>query len=160
MGYLEQFARNRKGKGKTEVLTARLPESLYSEFKTYCDELGLSISESVCLLVEYELNNNRNKTNTEDDIIADEDIQTVVEENTKEKRTTSEANTKRFTLKDWVVDGELPCPLCNQWVTYANFSRHAKQHGSNSHEIFTNEENLKRVNEMIEDLKAIQKLNQ
>jgi antitoxin component of RelBE/YafQ-DinJ toxin-antitoxin module/uncharacterized C2H2 Zn-finger protein len=55
MGYLEQFARNRRGKEKTEVLTARLPESLYGDFKDHCEELGLSISEAVFLLVEREM---------------------------------------------------------------------------------------------------------
>lgn len=55
MGYLEQFARNQRRKEQTEVLTARLPRSLYNDFKTRCDELGLSISEAVYLLVEREM---------------------------------------------------------------------------------------------------------
>ncbi|HDU1185823.1 TPA: hypothetical protein REU56_002933 [Listeria monocytogenes] len=55
MSYLEQFARNKKSKEETEVLTARLPKTLYGNFKNYCDDLGLSISEGVCLLVEKEM---------------------------------------------------------------------------------------------------------
>ncbi|MCO0598508.1 amidase family protein [Peribacillus butanolivorans] len=47
MTYLEQFARNRRRREKTEVLTPRIPEGLYGDFKGYCDELGLSISEAV-----------------------------------------------------------------------------------------------------------------
>lgn len=39
MTYLKQFARNNKKKEKTEVLTARLPKSLYADFKRYCDDL-------------------------------------------------------------------------------------------------------------------------
>ena len=46
MTYLEKFARNRRRREKTEVLTARIPESLYGDFKGYCDELNLSISEA------------------------------------------------------------------------------------------------------------------
>jgi len=56
MGYLEQFAQNRRRKENTTVLTARLQESVYDDFKTYCDELGLyslSISEAVCLIVKH-----------------------------------------------------------------------------------------------------------
>jgi antitoxin component of RelBE/YafQ-DinJ toxin-antitoxin module len=56
MGYLKQFAKEpKKGKGETVVLTARLPESLYEDFKGYCDSLGLSISEAINLLVEQEM---------------------------------------------------------------------------------------------------------
>ena len=49
-GILRTVLRNRRRKEKTEVLTARLPKSLYSEFKLHCDELGLSISEAVICL--------------------------------------------------------------------------------------------------------------
>lgn len=26
--------------------------------------------------------------------------------------------------KDWTVNNKQPCPLCNDWFSYANFSRH------------------------------------
>jgi hypothetical protein len=55
MTYLEQFVRNRRRREKTEVLTARIPESLYGDFKGYCDELNLSIGEAICLLIEREM---------------------------------------------------------------------------------------------------------
>ena len=159
MGYLEQFARNRRSKEKTEVLTARLPQSLYGDFKVYCDELGLSISEAVCLLVEHEIKGIESEVNTKNDINNDKEKHIVVVENTNTntnvvevKQKTSGTNTsKRFTVKHWVVDGELPCPKCNQWVKQSNFARHAKHHGSNTVEFFTDEESLKIVNEMIKE---------
>lgn len=159
MGYLEQFARNRRRKEKSEVLTARLPESLYSEFKTHCDELGLSISEAVCLLVEHEINTNKieSTTNnyTNDELATTKECMDVVEANTQvntiENQKRSNTNTKRFTVKQYEVNGELPCPLCKQWINYSNFSRHAKQHETTTQDIFTNEEHLQQVNEMIKE---------
>src|SRR3954454_19803995 len=55
MSYLKQFSRNKRNKGKTEMLTARVPEKVYNEFKNHCEELGLSISEAVNLLINKEL---------------------------------------------------------------------------------------------------------
>lgn len=169
MGYLEQFARNRRSKEKTEVLTARLPAALYSEFKTYCDELGLSISEAVCLLVEHELKVQKSAANTESNINDYENKQYEYEKNNgvfatntnvntkaiEKTQAGSSANAKRFTVKQFVFNNELPCPVCNQWVNNSNFARHAKQHGSSTQAIFTNEKYLKQVNEMIEERKAI-----
>ncbi|MCQ6281059.1 hypothetical protein [Bacillus sp. EB600] len=165
MGYLEQFARNRRKKEETEVLTARLPKSLYSDFKDYCDQLGLSISEAVYLLVEREmsgspkentskLNISKPKENTTDD----KTIDVVVEPSTKattqvfkEIAASKEATKSRFTAKSWEVDGKLPCPKCNQWVSASNFSRHAKQHGTTTQEIFTNERYKERIDRMIKE---------
>jgi antitoxin component of RelBE/YafQ-DinJ toxin-antitoxin module len=162
MGYLEQFARNTRRKEKSEVLTARLPQSLYSEFKAYCDELGLSISEAVYLLVEREMNSFDGVSNelaTTKEYIENDDVvvmntetnTNIVDNVVKKKRNVTKSNTNRFTTKHWVVNGELPCPICNQWASSSNFARHAKQHDSTTQAIFTNEEYLKRVKEMIEE---------
>jgi hypothetical protein len=176
MGHLEQFARNRRGKEKTEVLTARLPESLYRAFKTHCDELRLSISEAVCLLVEHEMkgvevtNDYIDNDSKQDEYKSNHDVvemytelntevtTDVIETNTsvvEKEQMVSRTNTKRFTTKHFVLDGKLPCPICNQWVNHSNFARHAKHHGSNTQAIFTNEENLKQINNMIEERKAV-----
>ncbi|MDM5294647.1 hypothetical protein QUF81_15905 [Peribacillus simplex] len=55
MPYLKQFVRNWRRREKTKVLTALIPESLYGDFKGYCDELNLFISEAICLLIEREM---------------------------------------------------------------------------------------------------------
>lgn len=162
MGYLEQFARNTRRKEKSEVLTARLPQSLYSEFKQYCDELGLSISEAVCLLVEREMDSvdgAPSEIATTKEYILNDDVvvvntkanTSVVSDVVRKKRNVSRTNTNRFTTKQWVIKGELPCPICNQWASASNFARHAKQHDSTTQDIFTDEENLKRVKEMMEE---------
>src|SRR3954469_13914753 len=111
MGYLEQFSRNRRRKKKTEVLTARLPKNLNSEFKLHCDELGLSISEAVYLLVEREMkgierDSDELATTTEYKVNHE-----VVEGNTHVYKMNDDivgvntrktkSNTRRFTTKQW-----------------------------------------------------------
>ena len=166
MGYLEQFARGHRGKERTEVLTARLPASLYKSFKDYCDDLGLSISEAVYLLVdreiqgiesaeseipatiEYKMNDDVVGKNTN---VVDEEKR-VVKKNSIRKRT----NTSRFTMTQWRVDGELPCPICKEWRNASNFSRHVKeQHSMTTEQIFTNEEFKEKVNTMVEKRKSL-----
>ncbi|MFK2825211.1 hypothetical protein QYG89_05870 [Bacillus sp. B190/17] len=157
MGYLERFARNKRRKEKTEVLTARLPESLYSEFKSHCDELGLSISEAVCLLVEREIRDTEGVE--EEDEEKKVSAQSSMVHTDKHKRMDSDYEsdeselkmyTNRFTIKQWLINGELPCPECNQWVSASNFARHAKQHNSTTPKIFTDERYKEKINEMIQ----------
>lgn len=164
MGYLEQFAKNRRSTEKTEVLTARIPESLYKDFKDYCDDLGLSISQAVYLLVQREMTGIEAETQDDESPLYtnvyktnDDDYKknhSVVDSTTNVVKQTTKrisTNTARFTTKKWQVNGELPCPKCGEWVSASNFSRHAKQHGSNTHSIFTNETYLIKVNEMIQE---------
>lgn len=164
MGYLEQFAKNSRAKEKTEVLTARVPESLYRDFKDYCDDLGLSISEAVYFLVkremtgfEKEIQDDESPMYTNKYKMNDDEYNKnhfVVETTTNVVKPTTKrisATTERFTTKQWQVNGELPCPKCEEWVSASNFSRHAKNHGSNTHSIFTNETYLIKVNEMIQE---------
>jgi antitoxin component of RelBE/YafQ-DinJ toxin-antitoxin module len=151
MGYLENFARKPKGKEKSIVLTARLPESLYDEFKDHCEDLGLSISEAVFLLVEKEM---RSQITTYEDK-KNNDLVVKTTKDDKPKTVRKAAPTTRFTTKPWQVEGDLPCPICGQWVSSSNFSRHSKQHGTNTHAIFTNEDHLKTVDEMIKKRTAL-----
>ncbi|WMX58488.1 hypothetical protein [Peribacillus sp. R9-11] len=146
MTYLEQFARNRRRREKTEVLTARIPESLYGDFKGYCDELNLSISEAVCLLIERLAITDEYKMN--DDVV---DTNTKVV-NKVPKR--SNSNTSRFVTTQWQVDAQLPCPYCGQWLAATNFSRHAKRHITTTQDIFTNEKFRDKIKEMIQAKKA------
>lgn len=174
MGYLHQFARNRRSKEKTTVLTARLPESLYNEFQSYCDELGLSISEAVNLLVDREIsgNNGRNESvapskkaevktkkdekNTSEDglnttvfkVNTDDDIDESNRIKTTAKKT--QATSNRFTTNQWKIDGTLPCPICNEWRDARNFSRHVKSHDYKSTEaLLTNEGHQEKLQRMI-----------
>lgn len=154
MGYLERFAKNGRAKEKTEVLTARIPESLYKDFKDYCDDLGLSISQAVYLLVKREMTAIETETQDDESMLYTNVYKTnhsVVDATTNVVKPTTKATTSRFTTKQWQVNGEIPCPICGEWVSSSNFSRHAKQHGSNTYSIFTNETYLIKVNEMIQE---------
>jgi hypothetical protein len=160
VGYLEQFARNRRRKEKSEVLTARLPTSLYSDFKTHCDDLGLSISEAVCLLVEREVAGIERDselaittmTNTRDDKSNEGETgvtTNVVEKNTTTTNLNTNSNINRFTVKQWKINDKLPCPICGEWKVSGNFNRHAKTHGMTTEQIFTSEEYKEKIDSMV-----------
>ncbi|WP_046176241.1 ribbon-helix-helix protein, CopG family [Domibacillus indicus] len=159
MSYLEKFARNKRRKEPSTVLTARLPESLYEQFKEHCDELGLSISEAIYLLVQREITENMKFTEGSPEY-NDEYMKNnhAVVKNTDPiiKHTgRGTVNTKRFTVKQWEVEGELPCPICGSWVGSSNFARHARQHNATTKEIFTNEEYLQEVRDMMQQKKSL-----
>jgi antitoxin component of RelBE/YafQ-DinJ toxin-antitoxin module len=157
MSYLKQFSRNKRNKGKTEMLTARVPEKAYNEFKNHCEELGLSISEAVNLLInkellsieeeleEEEIQNNTNEIDNDHKLItfainsnhhnSGNDKKSNIKKNIEESKVQSSSG--RFTTTRWKVQEELPCPLCDMWVSSANFARHAKSHGTTTKEIFT-----------------------
>jgi hypothetical protein len=154
--HLKEFAKNRRKKEKTDVLTARLPESLYTEFKGYCEGLDLTISEAICLLVKYELANGMDSSVSE---VASSNEYTMNQNaNHNEIVIDSKSNTKsktnRFTTTQWQVDGQLPCPYCGLWVNASNFSRHAKQHVTTTQDIFMNENFREKINAMIQAKKA------
>ncbi|MCM3791306.1 hypothetical protein M3221_23515 [Domibacillus indicus] len=162
MSYLEQFARNKRRKESSTVLTARLPDSLYGDFKERCDELGLSISEAIYLLVEREITADQ-KGAKEPAAYISEHIQNGEEAATNTKPVIKhtvkmKTNTKRFTTKLWKVDGELPCPICSSWSNAKSFSRHARKHNTTTQAVFTNEEYIKRANEMVRQRKAEQNM--
>jgi antitoxin component of RelBE/YafQ-DinJ toxin-antitoxin module len=157
MSYLKQFARNKQHKEKTEVLTARLPANLHSDFKSYCNELGISVSEAVYLLIDKEITNVRNDetTNMNTERIQkytkeNETTAPVVGQTTDVVITNTNVNTNRFTVKQWEVEGEIPCPICEEWVSKSNFSRHAKVNHQNATQvIFAKHE--EKANAMLEE---------
>lgn len=182
MTYLKQFARNRRAREKTKVLTARLPVSLYDEFQTYCDEIGLSISEAICLLVDKEVSGiqletrdmpieaktdgDKSKINTGEYKIntSSGELNTIERNNAiKAKRNTGKTTTGRFLTTPFQVNNELPCPLCGKWLNHKNYARHADQHGGKSSEQLLTE-NPDKVQAMIEsrlaELEAKQEENQ
>lgn len=160
---LHDYARNKRPKEKTEVLAARLPASAVKEFKELCGDLGMTVSEAVYLMVEDQLalksgdvnenclqkkfSDNKLLTNSlDDDKIVNKRVNKIVN---KRKQPTGE---KRFTVNNWKVDGEIPCPICKEWTNFSNFARHSKQRheGMSTKEIFTNEEYVHIANEMLE----------
>lgn len=173
MAYLKQFSRNRRSKENTKVLTARLPESLYDEFQKYCDSLGISLSEAIYLLVEKEVgsiqnetrslpektnnNDDEHKTNTDEYKINTKTGETntfsrndTIKVNSNSGKTNtgnSKKSTKKFVVKPFVIDKKLPCPICDDWYSHSNFSRHADKHKMSTEELFT--EYKEKVQEMV-----------
>lgn len=160
MSYLEQFSRNKRRKEPSTVLTARLPESLYDHFKEHCDNLGLSISEGIYLLVEREITAHLRTAKEPSTYISeytkDEDVVAVNTKPVIKHTVKMKVPTKRFTVQQWEVNRELPCPICTSWSNASNFSRHAKQHNTTTQAIFTNEEYIKKANEMVQQRKEEQ----
>jgi antitoxin component of RelBE/YafQ-DinJ toxin-antitoxin module len=120
MSYLEQFKEKPKVNGKTDTRTIRLPHETNLEFEAYCNNLNITVSKAIRLLMEKEL----------------EGKKIVVTEEQKESYAKS-----RFTLTKWKREDMVPCPICKEWKSASNFSRHAKEtHNLSSEEMFTNEE--------------------
>ncbi|WML54329.1 hypothetical protein RCG17_06695 [Neobacillus sp. PS3-12] len=118
MGYLEKFAEEPKEQEQTTTITIRLPISLDTKFKAYCDSLNLSVSKAMRLMIEQELKD-KEVTPTEEQV--------------------QKYNKSRFVLTKWKRDGMIPCPICNEFKSASNFNRHCKDaHDMISEEIFSN----------------------
>ena len=66
MGVLSQYARTGPD-AKRVVVPVSLPESLHQDFLAYCSQLGLSVDESIVLLIEEELKGHK-APNTRQDL--------------------------------------------------------------------------------------------
>jgi antitoxin component of RelBE/YafQ-DinJ toxin-antitoxin module len=165
---LQAFAKKRK-KEETTVITARIPNSKYNAFKKYCDDLGLSINEAINILINDELKEASKENNkiiqeviddanqvTIDDVINDESAVTIESELKVNTKMNTNKNTKsngsRFTYDGFEIQGQIPCPICNEWFDKTNFARHTKtKHDSKPIEILLNDEYKNTVKEMIEN---------
>jgi hypothetical protein len=84
--------------------------------------------------------------------IQDDDGKVIVGDQVFEKKKTTSGRKGRFSLNRWKVDNRVPCPICEEWVSAANFSRHAKDiHKSNTKAIFDNLE--EKADELVRTLK-------
>jgi len=159
VSYLEQFARNKGDNEETIVVTARFPKSLYHDFKTRCDSYGIPVSEAIRELVKGEMNGFKGlETATNNELATtierEPTTQNTPPKNTKriqsttnKGKTTTKATTKQIDTTRWQVDKEIPCPICQEWFSSTNFSKHAKNvHESTRIEIFSNEENKDMAN--------------
>jgi antitoxin component of RelBE/YafQ-DinJ toxin-antitoxin module len=146
MGYLQKVSKKKENEPKTQPVSTRLTENEFKMFYKLCEDTGYSISEALRVLVKKEINE-------EEDVLFSSRIQkntdriqmstTVYNPSTNVNIPSTTVYKKpirtgaaRFTTGEWNVDNFLPCPLCNTWVSAANFSRHAKGHEMTSQEIF------------------------
>ncbi|MFA1513054.1 MULTISPECIES: hypothetical protein [Priestia] len=155
LGKLDKYARQSKAKEPSKVLPIRLPESIYEQFRQRCEELGLSMSEAGYLLIKEELEDVLYNASTNEVAATTQRIQNRMHsENTlytKENTAKSPFFSTRWTSINYEVENELPCPLCHQWYSKANFSRHAKNHSTTTKELLENNEDI--VYEMINERK-------
>lgn len=134
MAYLDKFARNKKEKEPTQMLTARLPQSVYAGFKDHCESRGLTVSEGIYLLVTKELDDVSSNVNTKEqqpDSNEEEKQHTgVIRKITRDSAMFTEVLNMRdqdIQRKSFEVDGVIPCPLCEKWIAASNFTKHAKR---------------------------------
>lgn len=143
MGYLKQFARKKK-ETREKVITGRLSSDVYDQFKRYCNGLGLTMSEALALLVEREIHKDGKGIHDEDKRIRNEDKR-IRNEDMPDKKVktgghkTKQSIRKRFTTKEFVVNGRLPCPICETWPErQANIARHMREvHNSTTQKVYT-----------------------
>ncbi len=155
LGKLDKYARQSKSKEPSKVLPIRLPESVYERFRQCCEGLGLSMSEAGYLLIKEELEDSLYNANIDEIAATTQRIQNPIHYEktlyTKENTARSPSFSTRWTSIDYEIENELPCPLCHQWYSKANFSRHAKNHSTTTKELL--ESNTDIVYEMINERK-------
>lgn len=155
LGKLDKYARQSKTKEPSKVLPIRLPESIYEQFRQLCDELGLSMSEAGFLLIREELEDSLYKQTTNEVAMTTERIQKPIHlQSTSDTRNNAgkpSSFSTRWTSINYEIENELPCPLCHQWYSKANFSRHAKSHNTTTKELLESNEEV--VYTMIDERK-------
>lgn len=139
MSILKRYAKDTP-KEPTEVLSLRIPRSIYNKYKEHCDQYGLSLAEATTILIKTELGDSYKAPSHEDVAKAIQkelpmqspSIRTV----SPKKQTRSQSG--RFTTTEYQINGELPCPICGEWKSHTNFARHVKgTHCKTTQEIFT-----------------------
>ncbi|NRD80145.1 hypothetical protein HPT25_22670 [Bacillus sp. BRMEA1] len=152
MGYLEDYAKKKKTKeNKSKNLNARVTPRLYNQFMKYIHELGLSVTESITIMIERELLGNSSESyqaeiealkyeiaalkeklsKAEEKIM----VRNITENPTKqlgqsENPKKESSKSKRFRYPYKITEGKItivPCPICEKWFDLKNFSRHAKE---------------------------------
>lgn len=144
MSYLRKFAREKADEKKNKQFTVRVPQKFYDRFMDHINQLGLNLNESIYLLMQNELGENKKKVNRHT-IVTQKDVKKgdKVMHDKNEKMIDSDSENKRivrgrFTVEPWVVNGYVPCPLCRKWYSRTNFSRHARTvHNLTTEELLT-----------------------
>lgn len=166
MGYLKKMSKKSEKESRNQPIATRLTESEHTAFVKLCEETGYSVAEALRLLVQQEIKGEdddmftkriqsfaeRKQIETESKPI--ESIRTQLPSKTNtvvDNRKRIATATGRFTTNEWKVNDELPCTICDSWVSASNFSRHLKKtHGNvTTQEFFT--KHVVRANEMVKE---------
>lgn len=144
MNILKNYART-TNKEPTEVTSVRIPKSMYKKFKHHCERYGLSITESINILIRNELGGSLKEVNYEDEpkkiqkqLPLESSSPSVKLPTPPTRSQPRKQNGSRFLTTEYQVNGDLPCPICGEWKSSTNFSRHVKvTHNKTTQEIFT-----------------------
>ncbi|PEM64434.1 hypothetical protein [Bacillus toyonensis] len=139
MDILKNYARM-INKEPTEVTSVRIPKSLHRSFKKHCENYGLGIAEAINILIRNELGDAYKQHLHEEE--SNKLQAKPPKKSSSPQRTTPKSsprsNPGRFLTTEYQVDGDLPCPICGEWKSSTNFSRHVKvTHNKTTQEIFT-----------------------
>lgn len=135
---LERYARRTEAGKRDKVIRTRIPTDLYDRFKAHCDRLGLTISEAVFLLIRDEVDRPGPESRWKDytEVAVSRTIDHT--ETTPRPRPRRSSSGGRFTTIPFVVNGRLPCPICQTWPErQKNISRHMREvHNSTTEEVY------------------------
>lgn len=160
MGYLDRFKKESVEQEETTHVGGRVPKSIADDFRKYCTELNLTLSDGLRLLMEKEL-----RENAQGGAAAQDSRLAAAELNANKpldgrKKPFNADRTKVGELYDFIrhIDGkkQLPCPVCGTWSAYAVFSkRHSAKHGyTTSKEMFFDEKHAAKLAEMLQEKDA------
>lgn len=147
--YLKRFAKPKQMK-KDKARSIRLPSEIADEFERHCARYDLSFNEGILRLILRELGKDQEVTlqqsatreiPTAHNVVKDEHKKeheriTIVSQPKPRRNTTVSRVSTGFSIKDFKIDGKVPCPICYGWHSYKNFSRHCKEvHGMETKEV-------------------------
>lgn len=143
MGLLEKNKKEKK-ENKNVVLPTRLTQDEYDKFSELCQSTGHTMSEAVRMLIQNELNPSKpapQKQQVERVEVPTYDVPLPPVETVSKPKprsyTPSSGELLRFTTEKWKIGNFLPCPICMEWASASNFSRHAKTtHNMTTKELF------------------------
>lgn len=136
----------------TRRYNTRLSEDHAVQFEKLCRECNFTPSEAIRLLIVEELKRVRDEgemMSREMRTYGDEEATESIQKKAYVSRPKRISTVGRFNTKPWQVDGYTACPVCQTWYSSKNFSRHAKEHGMTTQEIFQDEERRKIADEMV-----------
>ncbi len=119
--------RDRYKQNKTSVIIARVDPSLKARFEKHCRRLGVSMTEAVRELIEYELTPVKDRERDAGDAIAPHTIKAPAPVAAEAYADLFPVIMGKDALKPFIFErgGKkfLPCPICRTYTNYANFRR-------------------------------------
>jgi hypothetical protein len=174
MGVLDRYARKPVDEKRTKSAGTRLEPSLYESFVEHCEKRGLTTSEAIRYLiveaiaetkVQEHQNDNDDKsrlTKVDESLTYRNDVLTSSSVKLpggnlllKESSSASNNHGKAGSMVPWMVNNQIPCPICKVWGSRQNFKRdHAAKHGfSNGYDLI--QAHLEEANRMVTEREQV-----